>query len=208
MIDFFVRVWRSNWRNKAMLIAGALIFVTAIVGVIYAIIVRPGDLSFMERDGHQLKWQKSDLPLSCFYLEETPEAYLSATQRAIATIHSKTGLKLFGPCVTWQIQPPKYAPDGGMLLSLREESDTPHGAETNHRYEKATGRIRSAWVRFDKDLKELAYKVALHELGHVLGLDHDRERSSIMYPTGIDRPNDLSSRDVKFLQEAYGNAQP
>lgn len=35
MFDFLKTVWKSNWRNKATLIFGAFILVTAIAGVIY-----------------------------------------------------------------------------------------------------------------------------------------------------------------------------
>jgi len=37
MFDFFKKLWKSNWRNKATLIFAGLIFVGAIVGVAYGV---------------------------------------------------------------------------------------------------------------------------------------------------------------------------
>jgi hypothetical protein len=37
MIDFFVNVWKSSVANKITLIAGALILLVAIVGLIYGV---------------------------------------------------------------------------------------------------------------------------------------------------------------------------
>lgn len=37
MLEFFANLWQSNTGNKVMLIVGALIFLVAIVGVVYGI---------------------------------------------------------------------------------------------------------------------------------------------------------------------------
>ena len=37
-LDFFKAVWNSGWGNKITLIAGGLIFLIAIVGVIYGVL--------------------------------------------------------------------------------------------------------------------------------------------------------------------------
>lgn len=205
MIDFIAAVWRKNWAGKATLIAGALIFVGAIVGVSYAIAVRLGDLKFMKVDGVELRWDRSDVPVGCVYLPELPERYRSAYATARRTLADAAGGALLGPCVAWELEaPPKRAPDGSVLLRLRDEEGTAHGAETRHRFDKRTGRILSAEVAFDRGLpEELVDRVALHEAGHVLGLDHDRESSSVMFPTAAGRPKALSGRDADALRDAY-----
>lgn len=37
MLEFFANLWQSGTKNKIMLIAGALIFLGAIAGVIYGV---------------------------------------------------------------------------------------------------------------------------------------------------------------------------
>ena len=54
--------------------------------------------------------------------------------------------------------------------------------------------------------------VAIHEVGHVLGLDHDFDKNSIMYSM-YNKPTDffgnykepkLSENDIKRIQGLYG----
>ena len=82
----------------------------------------------------------------------------------------------------WDVHP------GGttLLVKKREAPDTIYGT--------------MVWI----DLKwGKEYAVWLHELGHVLGLGHDRLRDSVMWPTIQGRPGSLSNKDVKCLQKAY-----
>ncbi|WP_155823058.1 matrixin family metalloprotease [Levilactobacillus parabrevis] len=50
----------------------------------------------------------------------------------------------------------------------------------------------------------LAFKdsVAIHELGHALGLDHSTDRASVMYPLDQGKMH-LSSADVRGLRQVY-----
>lgn len=49
----------------------------------------------------------------------------------------------------------------------------------------------------------LRKSVAIHELGHALGLDHSRYRNSVMYP--VDQGNtSLSTGDISALKTIYG----
>ena len=48
-------------------------------------------------------------------------------------------------------------------------------------------------------------KVALHEIGHALGLSHSRHKDAIMYSSYNDSNIHLSSDDIKGIQLLYGN---
>ena len=48
------------------------------------------------------------------------------------------------------------------------------------------------------------YQVALHELGHNLGLEHSNVRSSIMYPYLLYDNTRLHSDDIAGIQALYG----
>jgi len=204
VFDFIKTLWIAGGANRLTVIACALLIGTATVGTIYGIVVRPGDVSFMQRDGHELQWDKVDMPIACYFEADLPALHRQTTLRVIASLNNAVGPKLFGPCFDWQIGVPLKTPDGSVWLKIRTERKEHAGATTTHRYDKRTGRILSAQVALDSQLNaEDLEKVMLHELGHVLGLDHDREKGSIMYESLTRRSSQLSSRDLKALKETY-----
>ena len=187
---------------------GALVFALALGGVLYGVIARPGDLTFLVRDGHELRWDRGDLPVTCFHAKDLPAEYLSAYDGARAEIRERVGAELLSKCLPWALQTPPDGPASGLLYLRtrppRDGLEGAHGAQTEHRYDKRSGRILGAVLAADLDLPaELLPRVYLHEAGHVLGLDHDRESSSVMFPTAAGRPKALSKRDVGALRSAY-----
>ncbi|KAH0672151.1 hypothetical protein KY290_024392 [Solanum tuberosum] len=66
------------------------------------------------------------------------------------------------------------------------------------------------WVVDSEYLKEGTVdleSVAVHEIGHLLGLDHSSEKEAIMFPTLEDgtRKVELSRDDIKGVQMLYGS---
>lgn len=51
------------------------------------------------------------------------------------------------------------------------------------------------------------YLVATHEIGHALGLFHDNNNDSIMFPVYIDQRKPLAPTDVINIQARYGPRQ-
>lgn len=50
------------------------------------------------------------------------------------------------------------------------------------------------------------YNVALHEIGHLLGLDHSQDQNAIMYAYYGEGRNDLRADDIAGIQSLYGAA--
>jgi len=219
MFRFIANVWRSNWKNKIMLIAGALIFLTSAITIPWAVITRQGDLAFLEaKNGKPFMWGAEDFPVQCMAHESVGEKQLAVFEKARTEINRKAGRELLGPCSPWMLKKPfPTRPLRGNLLihvgTAPEKPvdgvlvDTPWTAHPGGLTRlwgrtEAVERIYGVMVWIDPKYGE-SFPVWLHELGHVLGLAHDRLRDSIMWPTIQERPGSLSSKDAKALAEAY-----
>lgn len=221
MFEFIKSIWIKNWKGKALLIAAAVIFAGAISGTIYAIITSAGDEGLLLRDGHELKWQRSDLPIACVYdpkLDEDIPLYETARKE----INERIGVCVLGPCLPWNLLEamPEHvfgsitlhagAPhftkhkDVTSLTSTETPFDTHVGGTTELRWDKGSGHIVSAAIYMQQTIPDgLVYKAWLHEVLHSLGCDHDRLKSSVMHPILSSRPSKLSEKDVELLRRTY-----
>lgn len=220
MFSFLSKIWKSNWRNKTMLLGGAAILLAAIVGVIYGVATSEGDEGFLVRSGHELKWNRSELPLSCMYDPQTVKPpHLASYNSARRAFNQRTGMQLIGPCVPWRLI--KAMPEhvsGAITLrvgarlaaavdgvEISSPFDAHFGGTTSLLWDKRDGHLLSISIRIDPTFEGGTNpRVWIHELGHSLGLDHDRLKDSVMYRhTIIGRPREPSAKDVKLLQRAY-----
>jgi predicted Zn-dependent protease len=61
-------------------------------------------------------------------------------------------------------------------------------------------------IWLDDDLvEEQVYGVALHELGHILGLQHFPEPTSVMYYRPLESSGDIRHEDVEFIRSQIRN---
>jgi hypothetical protein len=218
MITFLKNVWQKDWKGKATLIAGAFIFVGAIVSLIYAISTREGDVGLMKaKNGKSLHWD--DVPVACIAHSNVTGEHLAYFDRARKELNTRVGKILISPCSGWMLVDkvfPVKPVEATILLHIgkapTEEVDgvvvetpwTAHPGGTTMLFSRKDRRdsIYGAMVWIDKAWAK-EYSVWLHELGHVLGLDHDRLQDSVMWPKIQERPGKLSNKDVKCIQAAY-----
>jgi hypothetical protein len=223
MFTWIAEIWKSNWKNKIMLIAGALILVGSIVGIIYGVVTHQGDEGLMKVNGKSLHWAKEDLPLICSYDPTTvTEDHLALYNKAKSEFNTRTGITLLSHCMPWMIQDkmptfiagsltlrvitpePAPAAAGTTTVDVEDPFKAHPGGVTLYRYEPASGLLKGAAVFVDPGApKDLLERIWLHEIGHSLGLEHDRLQASIMYPAASGRPKSLSEKDVKLLQATY-----
>ena len=72
----------------------------------------------------------------------------------------------------------------------------------NEEYCTETG-TSSGWFWWRKDSRSLLY-VAVHEIGHALGLRHSNVRGSVMWPNAKSGAPTLHQDDINGIRSLYG----
>ena len=73
-------------------------------------------------------------------------------------------------------------------------------------FEDEQGVLASAIVRLpeNEEVPYLTLGITMHEIGHLMGLDHNHDPGSVMFSTPSVRPQILSDRDAEALKKIYG----
>jgi hypothetical protein len=190
------------------------------------------DSGFLVRDGVELKWSRGHLPIAVL-LDESAADYLPEFEAAAAAFHAAVFDRSYFSIGPFMHPSTAVLPalsnafhDEKARASLRSTVlvvgdgplDMRHLGSTDLRYDERNGQILNAIVLLPPRAQaiealglgdpvhgqQLAYQAALHELGHVLGLDHDDEASSIMWHQVRTDSTILLSGDVARLRAAYG----
>jgi hypothetical protein len=202
-------MWSFVQANPVSFAVAAIILVLAVVGIVVGVVLRGrwkdnGFLVDPEID-KSVRWDRSSLPIGVWYARNLPAQWLDAWTASVAELEKAIGRKIFlSPLLTPSGALENHHIRSSVLLKGDEGVDPHHGV-TDLRWDEH-GSIISAIVTFpDRELPSLkVFGVALHEAGHVLGLAHDEQRESIMYPQISDRPGKLTESDSKLLRRAYG----
>ena len=209
-------IWAFVRAAKWTFIAGGIIALAGIVGVIYAVATGEGDEGFIEPGRF---WEKGDLPIFCAFDESITHDDQNNFEEARKYYNRAVGREVFAACAPWgQNKPAPFVLNGYLLLrrgapplvSDKVDGTTVDTPFQNHTeaatYFKLAGgtgpTIVGAAIYVDMTAKSA--HVWRHELGHVLGLAHDPElRDSLMHSRTDARSSELTKRDVERLREVY-----
>ena len=152
-------------------------------------------------DGRGIRWEKSRFPLQIVVDPTVSDWYMDVMYAAYLW-NIKTGLPLFAIPV---LKSTEGLDDIYGLILVREASvaSFPH---TNLGY-TFLGNIIDAPIYLPPGVPDsITARVAVHELGHVLGLDHDpSNQTSVMYPTALTSEFGITDHDITVLREIYGD---
>jgi len=153
--------------------------------------------------GVDMRWDRSALPIFVVPSPQLAE-WMPALREAVGEINLAVAFTAYVLLPPARIPIDELRMDGtGPLLILPYDKN-----QTTWWADPASGQMRAALIGLSDaaTTEEQRVAVALHELLHALGLDHDEDPSSIMQPvlhpsalTGLV----LSVEDVRALQEAY-----
>lgn len=155
------------------------------------------------------KPDKSTVPIVIFIEESLASLHpgiVPLFEQAVRFINESVGLELF-------LKPGEFRAKSGEVITVLGWE--PSSCEGNSCHEKAfaftridrSGKPEAVYINLEQinnlDDLEVSYGIA-HELGHVLGLDHDDFTTSFMYRKVLPKDPEMTSKDKKLLRELYG----
>lgn len=180
-------------KNALWYILGGIILLIAIATSLYGILSHqePGYMKVCWKDGraiyhtsgcpHDLKWQRNQMPLTYYVnLDKDHLPYQSAIDAGFTLWNHQLGCAVFK-----KVTAPHLA---RIIVAWGSVNGTAAGS-TQH-YGK-DGPERADVLLINPSDQHAVYRYAAHEAGHVLGLDHDTARRSIMFPFQPDVTDEL-----------------
>ena len=197
----------------------AIAFSAVVVAVIiYGRCTGAGDAGFIATDGgHDVHHDR--MPLTCWHTRDVPPGVVDAFDSESARLSTKLGFGVATKCMPWMLDGMPVIPSRGTVRLQPHDLDgmpagsvSPHGFDgasvhgrTILRYDEG-GTLGGITVSVDPSVGAMQMRqVIRHEIGHVMGLDHDTHPGSIMLPGQHHPSDDFTGGDIKRLRSAYGN---
>lgn len=204
---------KANWKGVCLFILS----VAALITMTTVILLRRTDSGFITKDDGaptacgDVRWVKALVPVPVL-LDHNSKEGIKETAAAITWWNAKAGFTLFEPAGTLAF--PSEQPKGTIVVevvsdgSLENEEGHVHGLTSLNWIE---GRdhcsILRAHVKIPGDAivpwVSVREKIARHELGHALGLDHDGWERSVMYQSARFELDTLTEKDRTLLNDTY-----
>jgi hypothetical protein len=215
-MDWLVHYWTSSLLNKIVFIFGTLTFIAAVIGIVYAIYLErrpPSDDDYMKDDnGKLLYWDLERLPLNIQFSNKVDSRILKLLKECVNEINSKTNKQLLNPEILIYEEAgtervdiffDEFTEELSEALTKKCGSEVHGGSRPLSHFK--TGEIGYMTVVIKEDMDDSETKLTLyHELGHVLCLDHDRRKSSMMYYNSTSRRAlGFSKKDIEKLNNIY-----
>jgi hypothetical protein len=169
------------------------------------------DAGFMTTpDGKPLRWPRERLPIDIAMEPGAMDLYGETFKAAMAHYNEALGARLFLPAPAWAhgglvgafANPAVRKRLAGVVLVQLGDVDDEDG-HTDLLWD-VDGQIRSALVTMPRQTDgSLIPRIATHELGHVLGLAHDKHPTSVMWDHAREREFILFAADRERLRKVY-----
>lgn len=165
----------------------------------------------------QPRWQETPFPLVFLVDVDFKQTYRDEIRNAVQTWNDSVGIQILEyqefDVETVIIEGEMVEPPlGHIYVYSRELGRTRTGDTTLGLAERIykRGWMQSGIISLDEDLGLAdAYPVMLHEIGHILGLSHSSEITSIMYAHPTMTSGDIREEDIEYiLSQVRGRSLP
>jgi len=194
-------------RAKMYLILFSVLLLVIVGSVIYGLVTQY-DRGFLIDGGRAYYYDKLDFPLQFAYTKDVPLNYLSMFVTVIDQLNDRLGFKLIkNTMIVWDKNLDGIDSTINVLIEMKELSELSTncgGTTIIHSNTKNDGKILSVHIKMRSGLTGNNLETAIrHEIGHVLCLDHDDKKSSVMYEYTEGRLKYFTSKDIERLRKRY-----